>query len=154
MAKISLRTIAKRHIWAKMSRKSYFFFFFIFTRIHTYIYTRIRTCDFLFFAKKKKKNKKVPSRLAVLFWHFRQSCHLAELGKRANEVCCLWQALQPHTLLGSRFLVWVFFELDQHVTLIRRDEQIIGYAFAAVFLQLAAHPSVRASMCATPALKV
>ena len=91
--------------------------------------------------------------MAVLFRHFRQSCHLAELGKRANEVCCLWQALQPHTLLGSRFLVRVSFELDQHVTLLRRDEQVIGYAFAAVLFQLATHPTVRACMCATPALQ-
>ena len=42
-----------------MSRKSYFFFFFfIFTRIHTYRYTRIRRCDFLFKEKNKKKIKK------------------------------------------------------------------------------------------------
>ena len=91
--------------------------------------------------------------MAVLLWHFRQPCHVAELGKRANEVCCLCQSLQPHTLLGSRFLVFVFFELNQHVTLIRRDEKVIRYAFAAVLFQFAAYPTVRASMCATPALK-
>lgn len=152
-AKISLRTIVKRHILAKMSRKSHFFFFFLFLRAYIRIYIRAYARVIFCFSQKKKKNKKVPSRLAVLFRHFRQPCHLAELGKRANEVCCLWQALQPHTLLGSRFLVRVFFELNQHVTLIRRDEQIIGYAFAAVLFQLATHPAVRASMCATPALK-
>lgn len=138
-AKISLLTIVKRHILAKMSRKSYFFFFFLFLRAYIRIYIRAYArVIFCFSQKKKKKNKKVPSRLAVLFRHFRQSCHLAELGKRANDVCCLWKALQPHTLLGSRFLVLVFLELNQHVTLIRRDEQIIGYAFTAVFFQLAA----------------
>ena len=153
-AKISFRIIAKRHIWAKMSQKSHFFFFFYFYA-HTYVYIYAHTHVWFFvFRKKKKKNKKVPSLLAVLLWHFRQSCHLAELGKRANEVCGPWQALQPHTLLGSRFLVCVFFELDQHITLIRRDEQIIGYAFAAVFLQLAAHPAVRASVCSASAFKV
>ena len=152
-AKISLRTIVKRHIWAKMSRKSHFFFFFFFYA-HTYVYIYAHTHGLLFvFLKKKKKKKKVPSRLAVLFRHFRQSCHLAELGKGANDVCCLWQALQPHTLLWSRFLVLVFLELNQHVTLIRRDEQIIGYPFAAVLFQFAAYPTVRACMCATPALK-
>lgn len=149
-AKTLLRTILKRHILAKMSRKSFFFFFLrAYIRIYIHAYARVIFC----FSQKKKKNKKVPSRLAVLLWHFRQPCHVAELGKRANDVCCLCQSLQPHTLLGSRFLVRVFFELNQHVTLIRRDEKVIRYAFAAVFLKLATNPPVCPGVCSASTLK-
>lgn len=59
------------------------------------------------------------------------------------------KAREPCALLWSQSLPVVFLELDKHAFLIRGNEQIVWYAFAAVPLQFAAHPAVMS--CVLPA---